>query len=582
MAQLKIQITAANGLDGSSQVYLAEANQLYLSFQNQTGGTLQMTGGSPQEAPPPGAASALVLDLSSLFNDPSQQAGLSVTAPGWTAQYFADDPRFPVWVLAPEASYGWGATETLQVTVENLTPTAATGTYYLTASLYNAGINRLSSYTPTLVVSNPPSQHKDLLQTLGVDVAVNPDSSFDSRGQRTSYVGITKRPDEPYPNRIQITLYNKSGSFPIVPPTTPWGSTPPRFTVSFVPASEAPGYFALTTPTLLESVTPSIVSGTLGWDFAALPGTPRRWAMTPLRSNHQILGTGAQAIAQFELNDVVTQLVRGPTLMYLQYSNIPGYDDGFTAVLLDKEYGALAIEYLKVTPDQIAISDYSAHSATLSWKVHNSTLVQVDGVGTPADAPLPGTGAAVVEADTTRTFVLTAYDTRTGKVKTSTATLTVSPDLTSRWTPVGAIALWSGAPGDVPAGWGLCDGTRGTPDLRDLFVVGSGSVFPHGGSDRAPTHIHSLAGMKVTSTLERAGRHSHGVPIEWYGRNYYPGTWAGIDSGGKPAQRLQDDGEHTHTLAVDYSSLQTAPSAGSVLPAWFALCYVMLLDPARA
>ncbi len=51
---------------------------------------------------------------------------------------------------------------------------------------------------------------------------------------------------------------------------------------------------------------------------------------------------------------------------------------------------------------------------------------------------------------------------------------------------------------------------------------------------------------------------------------------------GKPAQRLQDDGEHTHTLAVDYSSLQTAPSAGSVLPAWFALCYVMLLDPARA
>ncbi|HQZ60518.1 MAG TPA: hypothetical protein PLQ39_12655, partial [Acinetobacter sp.] len=26
---------------------------------------------------------------------------------------------------------------------------------------------------------------------------------------------------------------------------------------------------------------------------------------------------------------------------------------------------------------------------------------------------------------------------------------------------------------DIPSGWNLCDGTNGTPDLRDKFIVGA-------------------------------------------------------------------------------------------------------------
>ena len=37
----------------------------------------------------------------------------------------------------------------------------------------------------------------------------------------------------------------------------------------------------------------------------------------------------------------------------------------------------------------------------------------------------------------------------------------------------GVIVMWSGAISVVPPGWGLCDGTQGTPDLRDRFVVGA-------------------------------------------------------------------------------------------------------------
>ncbi|MCX5905264.1 MAG: hypothetical protein NTV89_17740, partial [Proteobacteria bacterium] len=42
----------------------------------------------------------------------------------------------------------------------------------------------------------------------------------------------------------------------------------------------------------------------------------------------------------------------------------------------------------------------------------------------------------------------------------------------SNGVPQGAIMMWSGAINQIPAGWALCNGTNGTPDLRDRFIVG--------------------------------------------------------------------------------------------------------------
>lgn len=67
--------------------------------------------------------------------------------------------------------------------------------------------------------------------------------------------------------------------------------------------------------------------------------------------------------------------------------------------------------------------------------------------------------------------------------------------------PVGSIALW-GDPLDIPAGWAACDGQNGTPDLRDLFLVGVGGeenyVYGQTGGldevklaeDEIPAHAH--------------------------------------------------------------------------------------------
>lgn len=66
--------------------------------------------------------------------------------------------------------------------------------------------------------------------------------------------------------------------------------------------------------------------------------------------------------------------------------------------------------------------------------------------------------------------------------------------------PEGFIGMYSGSINDIPDGWSLCDGTNGTPDLRNRFVTGAGdqySIGDTGGSDEhtlsvgeLPSHTH--------------------------------------------------------------------------------------------
>jgi microcystin-dependent protein len=66
--------------------------------------------------------------------------------------------------------------------------------------------------------------------------------------------------------------------------------------------------------------------------------------------------------------------------------------------------------------------------------------------------------------------------------------------------------MWSGSVGTIPSGWNLCNGTNGTPDLQDRFVICAGGsyvvgatggsadavVVAHSHSITDPGHIHSF------------------------------------------------------------------------------------------
>jgi len=106
--------------------------------------------------------------------------------------------------------------------------------------------------------------------------------------------------------------------------------------------------------------------------------------------------------------------------------------------------------------------------------------------------------------------------------------------------PIGTIALWSGALATVPDGWQIADGTNGTVDLRDRFVVGAGSLYnpgTTGGSADAiiPSHTHTATSTS-TFTGSALPTHSHGVTD--------PGHRHLTGSGGEPGlnNRYGDNG----------------------------------------
>lgn len=56
----------------------------------------------------------------------------------------------------------------------------------------------------------------------------------------------------------------------------------------------------------------------------------------------------------------------------------------------------------------------------------------------------------------------------------------------------GMILMWSGAIVDIPDGWALCDGTQGTPDLRDRFVLAAGLSLNPGDTGGTTVHNHTF------------------------------------------------------------------------------------------
>ena len=84
--------------------------------------------------------------------------------------------------------------------------------------------------------------------------------------------------------------------------------------------------------------------------------------------------------------------------------------------------------------------------------------------------------------------------------------------------PIGGIIMWSGAVQTLPAGFVLCDGTNGTPNLQDKFIVGasnttgtptstvSGSAASTGGN---ANHDHGGNTQNHTLTSSEIPSHTH-------------------------------------------------------------------------
>ena len=75
--------------------------------------------------------------------------------------------------------------------------------------------------------------------------------------------------------------------------------------------------------------------------------------------------------------------------------------------------------------------------------------------------------------------------------------------------PIGIVAKWSGSIASIPAPWQLCDGTNGTEDLRDKFIVGAGNTYAVGATGGEAVSTITVGG--TTLSLAQIPGHSHGV-----------------------------------------------------------------------
>jgi hypothetical protein len=135
--------------------------------------------------------------------------------------------------------------------------------------------------------------------------------------------------------------------------------------------------------------------------------------------------------------------------------------------------------------------------------------------------------------------------------------------------PSGLITMWSGSIASIPATWYLCNGSNGTPDLRDRFVIGAGSTYAvaaTGGTADAIVVSHTH-----TATVTDPG-HTHPIttPVSTSG---FGGTNSGFQA---IWQQTQTGATTSNTTGITVANSTTGESGtGANLPPYYALAYIM-------
>ena len=122
--------------------------------------------------------------------------------------------------------------------------------------------------------------------------------------------------------------------------------------------------------------------------------------------------------------------------------------------------------------------------------------------------------------------------------------------------PAGLISMWAGTANAIPAGWALCDGTNGTPDLRGRFIVGYNSddtdynaIGKTGGSKEVTLNTTQLPAHNHTTSSD--GSHTHNVSFK-SGESDHPEqagndlrALVGVDT---VTATTSSSGAHSHTI----------------------------------
>ena len=164
--------------------------------------------------------------------------------------------------------------------------------------------------------------------------------------------------------------------------------------------------------------------------------------------------------------------------------------------------------------------------------------------------------------------------------------------------PQNAIIMWSGAINQIPIGWALCDGTNGTPNLKDRFVVGAGNLYAVGVTGGSTTkdisHTHTTGDYALN--VNQMPTHTHTVNELPHSHTMSVSN-TGVGNGTTRAAGAQSNSDGNYGSASSTSAITgiTINNAGlgqahnhgptgiggsttqDIMPPYYALAYIMKL-----
>ena len=200
------------------------------------------------------------------------------------------------------------------------------------------------------------------------------------------------------------------------------------------------------------------------------------------------------------------------------------------------------LETLDASTASVKAKTLSVESAADSTSCTTGALIINGGVGIGKSLNVCGTLSVTGVTTLSSTLSVTGIATFNSGIN-ATGIVTATSFSGNGITPIGGIIMWSGTIAGISSltGWALCNGSNGTPDLRNRFIVGA----------------HSGGGTGITTSAGPEFNVDNGILTD----NYIPGNF-----GGKTAHNLSiaELASHTHTLVPNLEVPQNSASGMTV------------------
>jgi DNA-binding beta-propeller fold protein YncE len=318
-----LDLTVLNSATKESVVYSGDADDLFCTLTNNTGGDISLqTGSNP---------STLEIFLPD-FYQPADLKKMQIKVDDWSFGVNSGDISL---VLTCTQAHAWKSGDPLSFQIkgaQSLEGPPQGGPTQINPKWMTG--NNIPSEVETLIPlslqKKPDGNKGDLAQVLK--------PSLDNAGR----IYISDSDSHLVSNTVLLTLEN-IGAEPLFPGSGPWPSNPSAL-VWFVYGDTAGALTPDDPSTPKEQSAWNIQYGKIisegnAWSFAPVnPKTKHpQWSLTPTPVNPGILGTGDQASITFEFTQVVSKTPIGHTRMYVQCSDFPGYNDALFVLDIDKQ-----------------------------------------------------------------------------------------------------------------------------------------------------------------------------------------------------------------------------------------------------